>query len=45
MALASIYQGIPKDLLLSNAEKKTEKECETLKVMYMGADKVRVANV
>ncbi|GKA28552.1 putative reverse transcriptase domain-containing protein [Tanacetum coccineum] len=46
MALAAIYQGIPEDLLLSVAEKKTAKEAwEALKTMFMGADRVRTARI
>ncbi|GJS54680.1 zinc finger, CCHC-type containing protein [Tanacetum coccineum] len=46
MALAAIYQGIPEDLLLSLAEKETAKDAwNTLKVMYMGADRVKTAKV
>ena len=46
LALAAIYQGIPEDLLLSLAEKQTAKDAwETLKTMFMGADRVRTAKV
>lgn len=46
MELAAIYQGIPEDLLLSLAEKKTAKEAwEALKVMFMGADRVKNARI
>ena len=46
MALAAIYQGLPEELLLSLAEKETAKEAwETLKVMYMGAERVKTAKV
>ena len=46
MALAAIYQGIPEDLLMVLAEKKTAKEAwEALKIMYMGADRVKVARI
>ena len=46
MALAAIYQGIPEDLLLSLAEKKTAKEAwEALKTMFMGADRVKAARI
>ncbi|GKC36157.1 retrotransposon protein, putative, unclassified, partial [Tanacetum coccineum] len=46
MALAAIYQGIPEDLLLSLAEKKTAKEAwEALKTMFMGADRVKTARI
>lgn len=40
-ALAIIYQGIPEDLLLSLAEKKTSKDAwEAIKIVCLGADKV-----
>ncbi|KAI3522492.1 hypothetical protein L1887_00319 [Cichorium endivia] len=46
MALAAIYQGIPEDLLLSLAEKKTAKEAwDALKTMFMGADRVKTARI
>lgn len=46
MALAAIYQGIPEDLLMTLAEKKTAKEAwEALKVMFVGADRVKVARI
>nr|GEX01884.1 hypothetical protein [Tanacetum cinerariifolium] len=46
LALAAIYQGIPEDLLLSLAEKQTAKDAwETLKTMFMGADRVKTAKV
>ncbi|KAI3523596.1 hypothetical protein L1887_01838 [Cichorium endivia] len=46
MALAAIYQGIPEDLLMSLAEKKTAKEAwEALKTMFMGADRVKTARI
>lgn len=46
VALAAIYQGIPEDMLLSIAEKKTAKEAwEALKLMCMGADRVKLAKV
>ncbi|KAI3518152.1 hypothetical protein L1887_06594 [Cichorium endivia] len=46
MALAAIYQGIPEDLLLTLAEKRTAKEAwEALKVMFMGADRVKTARI
>ncbi|XP_042756658.2 retrovirus-related Pol polyprotein from transposon TNT 1-94 [Lactuca sativa] len=46
LALAAIYQGIPEDLLLSLAEKKTAKEAwDALKTMFMGADRVRTARI
>lgn len=44
MALAAIYQGIPEDMLLSLAEKKTAKEAwEAIKTVCLGADKVKKA--
>ncbi|XP_074356647.1 uncharacterized protein LOC141696401 [Apium graveolens] len=46
VALAVIYQGIPEDMLLSIAEKKTVKEDrDSLKVMSIGADRVQKAKV
>lgn len=43
-ALAVIYQGVPDDMLLTIAEKKTSKEAwEAIKTMCLGADKVRKA--
>lgn len=46
IALAMIYQGIPEDMLLSIAEKKTAKEgWEAIKVMCQGADRVKKARV
>nr|GEY22129.1 hypothetical protein [Tanacetum cinerariifolium] len=46
MALAAIYQGIPEDLLLSLAEKESAKDAwNTLKIMYMGEDRVKTAKV
>ncbi|KAI3752719.1 hypothetical protein L2E82_24755 [Cichorium intybus] len=46
MALAAIYQGIPEDLLMSLAEKRTAKEAwEALKIMFMGADRVKTARI
>nr|GEU94323.1 hypothetical protein [Tanacetum cinerariifolium] len=46
LALVAIYQGIPEDLLLSLAEKQTAKDAwETLKTMFMGADRVKTAKV
>lgn len=46
VALAAIYQGIPEDVLLSIAEKKTAKEAwEAIKVMCMGAERVKTAKV
>lgn len=38
VALASIYQAIPKDVLLSLADKKGAKEaCEAIRTMWLGA--------
>ncbi|CAM8994711.1 unnamed protein product [Rhodiola kirilowii] len=46
MALAVIYQAIPEDMLLMVAEKKTAKEAwEMLKIMHLGADRVKNARV
>lgn len=46
MALAAIYQGIPEDILLSVAEKKTAKEAwEAVKTMCLGADRVKKARI
>ncbi|KAL8127880.1 hypothetical protein AgCh_014722 [Apium graveolens] len=46
IALAMIYQGIPEDMLLSIAEKKTAKEgWEAIKVMCQGADRLKKARV
>lgn len=46
MAMAAIYQAIPEDILLSLAEKQTAKELwDTLKMIYMGADRVKTAKV
>lgn len=43
-ALAVIYHRIPEDLLLALAEKKTSKEAwEAMKIMSLGADKVKKA--
>lgn len=43
-ALVVIYQGIPDDMLLTIAEKKTSKEAwGAIKTMCLGADKVRKA--
>ena len=46
MALAAIYQGIPEDLLMSLAEKKTAKETwEAMKTRFVGADRVKIARI
>lgn len=45
-ALAAIYQGIPDDILLTLAEKKTAKEAwEAVKTMCQGAERVKTARV
>lgn len=46
IALAAIYQGIPEEILLSVAEKKTAKETwEAVKTMCLGADRVKTARI
>lgn len=46
VALAMIYQGIPEEVLLSLAEKKTAKEAwEAIKTLYQGADRVKKARI
>lgn len=46
VALAMIYQGIPEEMLLSIADKKTAKEAwEALKTMCLGAERVKKARV
>lgn len=46
MALAIIYQGIPEDMLLIVAEKKSAKEAwEAIKTMSVGGDRVQKAKV
>lgn len=46
VALAAIYQGIPEDMLLSLAEKKTAKDAwEAIKIMCLGSDRVKKAKV
>lgn len=43
-AMAIIYQGIPEDLLLSIADKKTSKDAwDAIKTVHLGADKVKKA--
>ncbi|KAL8107152.1 hypothetical protein AgCh_023814 [Apium graveolens] len=43
-ALAIIYQGVPEDVLLSLAEKKSSKDTWiAIKTMFLGSDKVKVA--
>ncbi|XP_074373655.1 uncharacterized protein LOC141714004 [Apium graveolens] len=46
IALAAIYQGVPKEVLLPTAEKETAKEAwEAIKMMFVGAERVKEANV
>ncbi|XP_074342858.1 uncharacterized protein LOC141680565 [Apium graveolens] len=46
VALAMIYQGIPEDMLLSIADKKTAKEgWEAIRLMCQGADRVKRAKI
>lgn len=46
IALATIYQGIPEDILLSLADKETAKEArEAIKIMCQGAERVKSAKV
>lgn len=46
IAMAMIYQGIPEEVLLSLAEKKTAKEVwETIKTLRQGADRVKQARI
>ncbi|KAL8145756.1 hypothetical protein AgCh_003778 [Apium graveolens] len=46
IALDAIYQGIPEDILLSVADKKTAKQAwEAVKTMCLGADRVKKARV
>lgn len=46
VALAMIYQGIPEEVLLSLAEKKTAKEAwEAIKTLCQGADRAKKARV
>ncbi|XP_074362730.1 uncharacterized protein LOC141703007 [Apium graveolens] len=46
IALAMVYQGIPEDVLLSIAEKKTAKAtCEAIKTLCQGAERVKKARV
>ena len=46
IALAAIYQGIPEDILLTLAEKKTAKEAwEAVKTICQGADRAKKARV
>ncbi|KAJ0970052.1 hypothetical protein J5N97_022929 [Dioscorea zingiberensis] len=44
MAVSAIYQAVPEDVLLMLAEKETAKEAwQTLKTMYLGAERVKKA--
>lgn len=46
VALSMIYQGIPEEMLLSIAEKKTSKEaCDAIKKLYQGAGRVKKARI
>jgi hypothetical protein len=46
MALAAMYKGIPEGMLFLVYGKKTTKEiCETMKIMHMGAERVKDAKV
>ncbi|XP_074356694.1 uncharacterized protein LOC141696454 [Apium graveolens] len=46
VALATIYQAIPEDVLLAVAEKKTAKDAwEAIKTMSLGADRVKKARI
>ncbi|XP_074351808.1 uncharacterized protein LOC141690955 [Apium graveolens] len=46
IALAMIYQGIPEDVLLSIAEKKTAKAAwDAIKTLRQGADQVKAARI
>ena len=46
MALAAIYQGIPEDMLFLVYGKETAKETwEALKIMHIGAERVKDAKV
>lgn len=46
VALAMIYQGIPEDVLLSIADKKTAKDAwDAIKTMSQGADRVKKARI
>lgn len=46
IALAMIYQGIPEDVLLSLAEKKTAKDAwDAIRTLCQGAEKVKSARV
>ncbi|CAH9098259.1 unnamed protein product [Cuscuta epithymum] len=46
MAMAAIYQGIPEEMLLSLAEKKTAREAwDALETIYMGEERVKSARI
>ncbi|XP_074328275.1 uncharacterized protein LOC141666180 [Apium graveolens] len=46
IALAAIYQGVPQEVLLTIAERKTAKEAwEAIKTMCVGAERVKEAKV
>ena len=46
LALAAVYQAIPEDILLSITEKKTTRSAwEAIKLMCLGADRVKKARV
>lgn len=46
VALAAIYQGIPEDILLFVAEKKTAKKAwKAIKTMSFRADRVKTARI
>lgn len=46
IALATIYQGIPEDVLLSKADKETAKVAwEAIKTMCQGAERVKTTKV
>lgn len=46
IAMAMIYQGIPEEMLITIAEKKTAKEAwESLKTLCQGAEKVKSAKI
>lgn len=46
VALTMIYQGIPEDVLLSLAEKKTAKDAwEAIRTLCLGVDRVKKARI
>jgi hypothetical protein len=45
MALAAMYKGIPEGMLFLVYGKKTKEICETMKIMHMGAERVKDAKV